>query len=176
MRRVVVLALVTVALTALCGALSVALGWSSLPIVPGVILCAYAALVDPPIEGVVTAAAIGLVVDAMSGTSLGLNVLALVAVLVGSRFVVGWVTSPRGLQAALFVGGFSAVHAFLSLLLLYLFQRRGGFGLVSVFTVAIANALVSVALIPPLQWLMVALRLEERDETLQERLAGKGRA
>ncbi|OGQ26484.1 MAG: hypothetical protein A2138_20210 [Deltaproteobacteria bacterium RBG_16_71_12] len=176
MRRVAVLALLTVLLTALGGALSVALGWSSLPIVPGVILCAYAAMVDPPIEGVVTAAAVGLVVDAMTGTSLGLNVLAFVAVLVSSRFVVGWVTSPRGVPAALFVGGFSAAHAFLSLLLLFLFQRRGGFGLLSVFTVAIANALVSVVLIPPLQALLVALKLEERGETLQERLAGKGRS
>lgn len=176
MSRVLVLALMTVLLTALCGAVAVAFGWSSLPIVPGVILCAYAAMVDPPIEGVVTAAAVGLVVDALTGTSLGLNVLACVAVLVGSRFFVGWLSSPRGLPAMLFVGGFSAAHAFLSLLLLYLFQRREGFGLVSVFTTAVANALVSAALIPILQWLMVALRLEERDASLQERLSGKARA
>lgn len=176
MSRVLVLAALTVLLTALCGAVSVAAGWASLPIVPGVILCAYAAMVDPPIEGVVTAAAIGLVVDAMTGTSLGLNVLACVAVLVASRFVTGWVTSPRGLPAALFVAGFSATHSFLALLLLFLFQRRGGFGLLSVFTVAVSNALVSVALIPLVQRLLVALRLEERDVTLQERLASKGRA
>lgn len=176
MRRIAVLALLTLVLTALGGALSVAFGWSSLPIVPGAILCAYAALVDPPIEGVLTAATIGLVVDAMTGTSLGLNVLALVAVLVGSRLVTGFVTSPRGLPAAAFVSGFSAAHAFFALLLLFLFQRRGGFGLTSVFTVALANGAASFALIPLLQRLLVALRLEERDETLQERLAGKGRA
>ena len=174
MSRVLVLSLLTLLLTALAGAISVAAGWSSLPIVPGVILCAYAAMVDPPIEGVVTAAAIGLVVDAMTGSSLGLNVLALVAVLVASRAFTGWVTSPRGLPAALFVGGFSAAHAFLSLLLLFLFQRRAGFGFLSILWVAGANALVSVALIPLLQRLLVTLRLEERDETLQERLAGKG--
>lgn len=176
MSRVLILALLTVLLTALAGAVSVAADWSSLPIVPGVILCAYAAMVDPPIEGVVTAASLGLVTDALSGSSLGLNVLACVAVLVASRFAVGWVTSPRGIPATLFVAGFSAAHAFLALLLLFLFQRREEFGLLSVFTVAVANALVSVVLIPPLQWLLVALRMEERDASLQERLAGKGRA
>ena len=173
MTRVVLLAALALVLTAVTGAQAVMLGWSSLPVVPGVLLCAYAAIVDPPIEAAISAAVIGLVVDALAGTPFGVNVLSCVAVLVGSRFVVALVPSPRGFRSFVFVGGFSGAHALISLVMLFLFQRREGFGFVPLISTAVANAIVSIALFPLLQRLFVALKLEERGESLQQRLASK---
>lgn len=149
------------------------LGLSAVPLVPGILLVAYAAIAHPPVESAVSAAVIGLVMDALAGTPLGVNVIACVAVLVWSRPVVGWVTSPRGVPSFLFVGWMSAAYAFVSLLLLFLFQRRESFGFVGLFSTALSNAVASVVLFPVLQRLFVALRLEEKGESLQERLASK---
>jgi hypothetical protein len=174
MTRPLVLALFALILTAISGALAVMFGWSTIPIVPGVLLCAYAAIVDPPIQAALGASLIGLVIDALSGTPLGVNVIACVAVLSASRFVVSFVPLPRGLPSFLFVGGFSGVWAFLALLLLYLFQSREGFGFGAMFATAIVNAVASVVVFPVLSRILVLLRLEEKGETLQERLASKG--
>ncbi len=173
MTRALVLTGLALLLTAVAGAAAVMFGWSYVPVVPGVLLVAYAAIVDPPVEAAVTAALIGIVVDALAGTPLGLNVLACVAVLVGSRFVVGFVPSPRGFRSFLFVGGISAAHALVSLLLLFLFQRRESFGFFPLVLTAVANALASLLVFPLLQRLLIALDLEEKGETLQERLASK---
>ena len=171
MRRVFILGFLAVVLTSITGALAVMFGWSNVPVVPGVLLVAYAAIVDPPIEAAVSAAVIGLVIDALAGTAFGVNVLSCVAVVVCSRFVLGFVHSPRGLPSFLFVAGLSAVHALVSLLLLYLFQKRESFGFTPLASTAIVNAVVSLVLFPILRRLFVALRLEDKDETLQERLA-----
>lgn len=171
MTRALFLALLALVLTAGTGALAVMFGWSSVPFVPGVLLVAYAAIVDPPVEAAVSAALIGLVIDALAGTPLGVNVLACVAVLVGSRFVVGFVTAPRGAPSFLFVAGFSAAHALLALSLLFLFQRRESFGLVALIATALVNGVGSLALFPLVRRLLILLRLEERGETLQERLS-----
>jgi cell shape-determining protein MreD len=171
--RLFVLVVLAVVLTAGMAALAVLLGLSSLPVVPGVLLVAYAAIVHPPTEAAVGAALIGLAMDALAGTPLGVNVLASVAVLVGSRVFAGWVTAPRGLPSFLFVACVSVAHAFLSLLLLFLFQRREAFGFVGLFSTALANALASVVLFPIIQRIFVGLALEERGESLQERLASK---
>ena len=171
MTRALVLSLLALVLTAATGALAVMFGWSSVPLVPGVLLVAYAAIVDPPVEAAVSAALMGLVIDALVGTPLGVNVLACVAVLVGSRFFVGWVTAPRGIPSFLFTAGFSAAHALLALSLLFLFQRRQSFGLAELFSTALVNAVFSVVLFPVVRRLLVALRLEERGESLQERLS-----
>ena len=171
MTRALVLSLLALLLTAGTGALAVMFGWSSVPLVPGVLLVAYAAIVDPPVEAAVSAALIGLVVDALVGTPLGVNVLSCVAVLVGSRFVVGFVTAPRGVPSFLFVAGFSAAHALLALSLLFLFQRRESFGLYALLAAALVNALASLVIFPIVRKLLITLRLEERGETLQERLS-----
>jgi hypothetical protein len=171
--RVFILALLALLLTAFTGALAVMLGWSSLPVVPGVLLVAYAAIVDPPIEGAVSAAVVGLVIDALAGTPFGVNVLSCVAVLVGSRFVVELVHHPRGWRSFVFVGGFSAAHALASLIMLFLFQRREGFGFVPLIATAACNAIASVVLFPILQFVFVRLKLEEKGESLQQRLASK---
>lgn len=174
MTRSLALAAVTLVLTALCGALAVPLSVSALPVVPGIIVLAYAALVDPPVEAALSAALIGLVLDALSGTPLGVNVLACVLVLVLSRLALGWVTSARGVQAALFAAGVSAAWAFIALVLLSLFQRRA-FGIGAIPVLALCNGLLALALMPALTRLLVVLRLEERGESLQERLAHKRR-
>jgi cell shape-determining protein MreD len=174
--RSLVLALVTLVLTAAVGALALPFGVSSLPVVPGVMIVAYAALVNPPVEAAISAALCGLVMDALAGTPLGVNVLACVLVLVASRLVVGWVTSARGVQAALFVAGLSAAWAFISLSLLLLAQTRQSAGLSAVPLLALTNGLASFAVLPVLNRLLVVLRLEEKGESLQERLAQKGRS
>ncbi|HEY4222529.1 MAG TPA: hypothetical protein VGO62_14340, partial [Myxococcota bacterium] len=143
MTRVLVMAGLALFLTSVAGAVAVMFGWSSVPVVPGVLLVAYAAIVDPPVEAAVSAAVIGLVIDALAGTPFGVNVLSCVAVLVGSRFVVGFVPQPRGIRSALFTGGLSAAHALVSLVMLYLFQRREGFGFVPLVTTAFVNGAVS---------------------------------
>lgn len=173
MTRLVVLFLAALALTALGGGAAVVLGVSTVPLVPGILLVAYAAIVHPPVEAAVAAALIGLAMDALCGTPLGLNVLACVAVLVGSRPFVSWVPLPRGIPSFLFVGCTSAAYAFLSLLLLFLFQRRESFGLVGLFSTALVNAAVSVPLFPLLRLAFVRLGVEDRGESLQERLAAK---
>ena len=156
MTRTLVLSLFALVLTAMTGALAVAFGWSSMPLVPGVLLVAYAGIVDPPVEAAVSAASIGLVVDALTGTPLGLNVLACVFVLMGSRFVVGWVPAPRGLPSFLFAAGFSAAHALLALSLLFLFQRRESFGLAALLATALENGVASVVLFPIVHRSLVA--------------------
>ena len=171
MTRALFLALLALVLTAATGAFAVMFGWTSMPLVPGVLLVAYAAIVDPPVEAAVSAALIGFVVDALVGTPLGVNVLACVAVLVGSRFVVGFVPAPRGVPSFLFVAGFSAVHALLALSLLFLFQRRESFGLYALLATALVNGVASLALFPLVRRLLIMLRLEERGVTLQERLS-----
>jgi rod shape-determining protein MreD len=175
MRRSLLFALLALLATAFLAALAVPLGVLSVPIVPGVILVAYAAIVDPPVEAAITAALVGLTMDAMAGTPLGVNVLACVLVLVASRLVIAWVTQPRGVQAALFVAGFSAAYAFLASVLVNLFQRRESFGLAAVFVLALTNGLASFLVLPLLSRALVILRLEEKGESLQERLASKGR-
>jgi hypothetical protein len=171
MSRALILSLLALALTAGTGALAVVFGWASVPLVPGVLLVSYAAIVDPPVQAAVSAALIGLVVDALVGTPLGVNVLACVAVLVGSRFVVSFVTAPRGVRSFLFVTGFAAAHALLALSLLFLFQRRESFGFVALLATAPVSGVASLVLFPLVRRLLVALRLEERDETLQDRLS-----
>jgi rod shape-determining protein MreD len=171
--RLVALTLLALVLTAGMGAAGVMLGLSTVPVVPGVLLVAYAAIVHPPVEAAVGAALVGLVMDALVGTPLGVNVLACVALLVASRFVVGFVPHPRGIPSVLFVAGMSAAYAFLSLLLLFLFQRRESFGFVGLVSTAVSNAIASVVIFPLLHRLFVSLRLEEKGESLQERLASK---
>lgn len=175
MRRSLLLAGLALAATAILAALAVPLSLTTVPIVPGVILVAYAAIVDPPVEAAISAALVGLTMDALAGTPLGVNVLACVLVLVASRLVIGWVTQPRGVQAALFVAGFSGAYAFVALLLVNLFQRREAFGLGSVLVLALWNGLASFAVLPLLSRALVLLRLEEKGESLQERLASKSR-
>lgn len=172
MKRPLVLALLALVLTSFQAALAVVLGVSSLPFVPGVVLVAYAALVDPPVEAAITATLVGLVVDALSGTPLGLNVLACLLALLTGRLFAPWVLQPRGVAALLFTGGLSAGYHLVALTLLYVFSaERKAFGFLPMLTTAAGNALLAVVVIPVTRRALVAVGLEDKGESLRDRLS-----
>jgi hypothetical protein len=172
--RALALALLALLLTAAQASLAVTLGVSSLPFVPGVILVAYAALVDPPVEAAISATLVGLVVDALSGTPLGLNVLACLLALLVGRLFVPWVTAPRGLAALAFTGGLSAGYHLVALTLLFVFSaERKAFGFLPMITIAVGNAVAAVVVITLTQRLLVAFKLEQKGETIHERLSSR---
>lgn len=172
MSRVLVLALLAVLLHALDAGLAVAVGASSLPFVPAVILVAYAALVEPPGVAVVSASTAGLVLDALSGAPLGLNMLACLLALLLGRLSSSWVKTPRGPPAFLFAGGLSAGYHLFVVTLLYVFgSHPESLALQGLFSTALWNGLASLAVFPFTQWLLVRLGLEEREQTLAERLS-----
>jgi rod shape-determining protein MreD len=174
MMRPFALAGATIALQACLGALSVATGSNSFPLVPGVVLVAYSALVDPPIEAAISAAVIGIFLDALSGTPFGLNALACVLALLAARFFVQFVPRPRGLPAFLFTAGLSASYHFIALTLLYSFSSgREAFGFRGLVVTAIGNGIAALVLFPLTSMVLVALGLQQHDPSLNERLAGK---
>ncbi len=173
MKRSLAFVILCLLSTAVSSAAAVAMGLSNMPLVPGVLLVAYTAIADPPIEAALTAALVGLVMDALGGTPLGVSVIACVLALVSSRLVIGWVTSVRGPKAALFTAGLSAVYALIALVLLFAFQRRQAFGLVSLAVLAVSHALASFVAFPLLTRVLVLLRLEQRGTSLHERMAQK---
>lgn len=176
MSRVLVLAVLALLLHALESGLAVVLGATSLPVAPAVVLVAYAALVEPPVEAALTASSLGLVLDALSGTALGLNMLACLLVLLLGRFAAPRVPSPRGVSAFLFAALLSAGYHTLVLTLLYVFEaQRESFGFQGIVTTSIANGLLALLLFPLVQRLLVALGLEEREATMEERLSRRAR-
>ncbi|MCP4501951.1 MAG: rod shape-determining protein MreD, partial [Deltaproteobacteria bacterium] len=101
--------------------LSVALGRPDLPVVPGVVLLVYAILVEPTVEATVSALALGFVMDALSGTPLGMHMMACLLTLIAARFFADTVSSPRTLAAFFFAMGCSAAYHTIAILLLVLF-------------------------------------------------------
>ncbi len=164
---------VTLVVTAICGSLPVLFGWPALPVTPGAVVCAYAALTTPPIEAAVTAALVGLVVDALSGSPIGASSLALLVTLLTSRLGVSLVPLARGGAAFAFVAAFAAFHALLAQALLALFAQRRAVDLVIVVVVGILDALLSLILFPVLRRVLVILRLEDKGATLGERLSAR---
>jgi rod shape-determining protein MreD len=176
MSRVLLLAGLGLLLHALEAGLAVVLGSSSLPLAPAVVLVAYAALVEPPVEAALTASCLGLVLDALSGSPLGLNMLACLFALLAGRLLARRVTSPRGVAAFLFATGMSAGYSLFVLTLLYVFgTARESFGLQGVVSSSLANGALSLLLFPLCQFLLVSLGLEEREATMQERLSRRAR-
>jgi hypothetical protein len=173
MTRSLVLAVAALVLTAASGALASLLGWASVPVVPGALLVAYAAIVDPPISAAFSAALVGFVIDCLCGTPIGVSILGCVAALVASRFFVGWVTSTRGLPAVLFAGGLTFTYGLVALSLLFLFQRRESFGFGVLATATVVNAIAAPVVFRVAHGVLVLARVEERDASLQDRLAGK---
>ena len=173
MTRAAVALVMTLVVTAALACLPVLLGWPALPVTPGAVICAYAALTQPPIEAAVTASLVGLVVDALSGTPIGVSSLSLVVTLLTARLGVSLVPVARGLASFLFVGAFGALHALLGQALLALFAQRRAVDVVVVVVVAVADALLSLALFPLLRRVLVVLRLEDRGATLGERLSAR---
>ncbi|MDP2341590.1 MAG: hypothetical protein Q8O67_11565 [Deltaproteobacteria bacterium] len=173
MSRTLIAMIVTLVVTALFASLPVLFGLPALPITPGAVVCAYAALTQPPIEAAVTAALVGLVVDALSGSPIGVSSLALVITLLIARLGVAVVPVGRGFTAFAFVALFAGFHAFLAQALLALFAQRRAVDVVVVVVVGIMDALLSLALFPILRRVLVLLRLEDKGATLGERLSAR---
>ena len=170
MTRPLAFAALTFVLTALTGALSVLFDVGSLPWVPGTALLAFVALVDPPLSAAITAATIGFMMDALSGSPLGLNVLACVATLIAGGLFVPWFPTVTRWRGALFASGVAALHASLVLVVVYLFQRRESFGGLAIAAAALANGAASLAIFPLARWVLVSLRLEGRGSSLEHRM------
>lgn len=171
MSRVVVAMIVTLVVTAVMASLPVLFGTPAWPVTPGAVIVAYAALTVPPLEAAVTAALVGLVMDALSGSPIGVSSFALVVTLLLSRLGVSLVPHPRGLAALAFALAFTFTQAFLAQSLMALFGQRRAVDLVIVVVVAVLDALLSLILFPLLRKLLVILRLEDRSATLGERLS-----
>lgn len=172
MTRTVVAMIVTLVVTAVFASLPLLFGSPALPVTPGAVVCAYAALTQPPIEAAVTAALVGLVVDALSGSPIGVSSLALLVTLLTSRLGVSLVPLARGATAFAFVAAFGAFHALLAQGLLALFAQRR-VDVVIVVVIGVMDALLSLLLFPILRRVLVVLRLEDKGATLGERLSAR---
>lgn len=172
MLRVLLLTLLAVVLHSAAAALPVVFGTPALPLLPGVLLVAYAALVEPPVSAALAVSSMGLLVDALSGTPLGLHMLAsLVALLVG-RLAADWVSVPRGLPAFLFTAVMAGAYHIVVVTLPWMFGPHPDEWRVSGFlSTALWNGFAALGLFPFVQGILVRLGLEEREETLSERLA-----
>lgn len=174
MTRVFTFMLAALAVTALGSACSVTLGTAALPITPGSIVVAYAALATPPVEAAFSAVLVGLVVDALSGTSLGASSFSLLVTLLVSRLGVSLVPSTRDRIAFAFVGVFAFAQALLAMVMVALFgQAHARLDVATAVVVGLLDAVVALAVFPALHAVFVLLRLEERSATLRERLQAR---
>lgn len=164
------LALIT---TAIGAALPVVFGTGAWPLTPAVVLVAYAALTVPPLEAAVTAALVGLIVDALAGAPLGVSSFALVVTLLLSRLVVSLVPTARGPLALAFVFGFGFVHALLAQTLLAVFGQNRVVDVLVVVGVGVLDAVAALVLFPLIRGALVVLRLEDKSATFKERLQAR---
>jgi len=169
--RTFVAMVMTLVVTAVFAGLPVLFGTQAWPVTPGAVVVAYAALTVPPVEAAVAAGLVGLVVDALAGSPIGVSSFALVVTLLLSRLGVSLVPAPRGLASLAFVVAFGVTHAFFAQTLLALFGQRRAVDLVVVVTVGVLDGLLSLLLFPLLRFVLVVLRLEDRSATLGERLS-----
>lgn len=174
MIRSLLLVFIGLLLHATEAALAVSFGSAGLPLSPGIVVVAYAALVEPPVEAAITAALMGVVMDAMLGAPVGLNMLACLFALGLGRTLADKVSSPRSLVAFLFAAGISAAyHTFVVTLLFVFTSAQAGRGVFSVLPTALANGALSFFLFPLLRRLLIAAGLEEREVSFEERLSDR---
>jgi hypothetical protein len=174
MTRVFTFMVAALVFTALCSACAVTLGIAAVPVTPGSIVVAYAALATPPVEAAFSAVLVGLVVDALSGTSLGASSFSLLVTLLVSRMGVSLVPSTRDRFAYAFVALFSSAQALLAMVMIALFgQAHARLDVATAVAVGVLDALLALALFPALHAVFVLLRLEERSATLRERLQAR---
>lgn len=171
MIRSLLLASLGVLLHAIMAALAVTLGWNALPVAPAVVLVAYAALAEPPIEAAISATLLGFILDALSGSPIGMNMLACLLALLVGRLAAGAVAAPRGWGAFAFGGLMSmGYHLFLLVVLFMFDSSREAFGLLGILSTAIFDGWAALFLMPAAQALFISLGLEEREVTMTERL------
>jgi rod shape-determining protein MreD len=174
--RSLLLALLGLVLHAIEAGAAVAFGLDGLPLTPAVVLVAYAALAEPPVEAAVSAILLGLVLDAVSGSPLGLNMLACLIALLSGRLLSSWVSAPRGLPALAFTAGMSAgYHLFILILRVLFAGHREVQGVLDVAAVAFGDGLFAVVLMPSVQWAFVRLGLEDPEDPLEARLSSRVR-
>ena len=174
MSRVLVAMFVTLVLVAVRRAVPVMIGVTGLPLTPGAVVVAYAALSWPPVEAAVAGALCGLIVDALSGMPLGVSSFAMVVTLLATRLTLRFFTRSRGLAASAFAGGFCLLQAVITNGLLAAFgDRHGGLEVGQAARVALLDFVLALAVFPMLHALLVSLRLEERGASLRERLASR---
>jgi hypothetical protein len=174
MTRIVTSMVVALVLVSVLGALAVTFGTGAFLATPGAVVVAYAAITAPPIEAAFSAVLVGLVVDVVAGTSLGVSSFSLLVTLLLARFGVSLVPSPRHPTAYAFVAAFAAVEALVSMLLLALFaQRHAPIAPGKIVVVSIVDTVIAFLLFSALHELFVLLHLEERTATLKERLQAR---
>lgn len=172
MIRVLFLAGMALLLHGMQAALAVSFGVSSLPVLPAVVLVAYAALVEPPVVAALAASTIGLLLDALSGSPLGLNMLACLLALLLGRSAAEWIHAPRGTPAFLFTAAMAAGYHVFVVTLPWAFGPHPDEWVISGFmSTAWWNGVASLFIFPLAQRVLVRMGLEEREETLSERLA-----
>lgn len=176
MTRSLLLSLIGLFLHALEAGAAVAFGLEGLPLTPAVVLVAYAALAEPPVEAAVSAVLLGLVLDAVSGSPLGLNMLACLIALLSGRVLSSWVSAPRGLPALAFAAGMSAgYHLFILVLRVLFAGHREVKGVLDVVAVALGDGVLALFLMPTVQWALVKLGLEDPEDPLEQRLSARVR-
>jgi|GEM_PF-2163387 len=153
--------------------LPVVLGVSAVPLTPAAVVVAWAALVLPPLEAVVTASLCGLIVDALAGLPVGLSSFSLVVALLVARLGTRSVTRAVGPLAALFAGGVGLLQVTLSWLLLAVFApERAPWQPGTLFLVGIFDGVLALLLLPLLDRLGVLVGLE-RSTSTADRLAAR---
>ncbi len=173
MTRPLLLFVVALLLHSAQAALAVLLGTGGLPVAPAVVLLAYIALAERPVEAAMGALLLGLVLDALSGSMLGVNMLACLLALLAGRFFSGAAT-PHGGSAFVFGAGMSlGYHLFLLLLLSVFGADRESLTLLDIVLVALVDGALAVVLMPVLHRMFVALGLEEEEHTMSERLSSR---
>lgn len=176
MSRVLWLAGFSLVLQSVVAATAVAFGLASVPLTPAVLMVAYAALIEPPIEGALTATTVGFLLDALSGAAVGLNMLACLLLFLCGRVAAKRVPSSVGVIAALFVSGLAAGYYLFVLTLLYAFDRgRQSLALDGLFSTSLLTGASSLLVFPLIQRLFVSLGLEERTASVAERLSRRAR-
>jgi hypothetical protein len=174
MRRVALAALMTLVLVALQRALPVVLGVASITVTPAAIIVAYAGLTLAPLEAVIIAGVVGVIVDALTGMPLGLGSFSLVLSLLVARLGLRLTTSNRGVVAAAFAGGLGFLQCAIVVVLLTAFTERAAlasFG--DAVIVGVVDAILAALVFPLYHRVSVGAGLEERGARLRERLASR---
>ena len=171
---VISLALVT---TSMVSALTAVFGTGYFPFLPVILLLAYIGIADFGAEGMILAALLGLLMDAWSGTLLGINMLICLFLYFGGAPLARVTGAPQGLPAflvgSIFVGSYGFIHNGLFALF-----RRGPqkIEFVDILVSGLLNGMLAVLFFPLIHFLFVYFGFSEREASLAERLSNRATA
>jgi hypothetical protein len=163
MSRVLLAMAVGLATMAMVRVLPVVFGIASVPLTPGAVVVAWAALVLPPLEAVVAASLCGLVVDALAGLPVGLSSFSLVVALLVARLGTRSIPRAVGPLASAFAGG---------VVLAVFAPERAPWQPGTLLLVGILDVGLALLLLPVLDRLGVLVGLE-RSTSTADRLAAR---